>query len=279
MLPDFLCIGAQRCGTTWSFENLREHPEIFMPQRKELNFFSEIDGNYTKGLEWYKNHFNNAPKETLKGEITPAYFVDSNDPEKISTTLGIIRIIVILRNPLERAYSSYGKGLREGNWNISFDEFVKTNMDYCIDRGKYYQQLQPYIATFGKKNLLIKIYEDIQTDPFKFIKDIYSFLGVSPDFISSQTDNKFNIGVSNKGPVLSFITLIRDLIYKTPLKNSIKFLQRNSLINKFMRESLSSKKGIIQFSGWMKNEYYDDVKSLSVLLKRDMLLEWKLENE
>jgi hypothetical protein len=195
MLPDFLCIGAQRCGTTWLFENLREHSEIFMPQKKELIYCSDINGNYSKGLEWYQNYFNNAPKGTLKGEITPEYFVDPKAPVRISTDLGIIKIIVILRNPLKRAYSSYGKGLREGNWNVSFDEFVKANKDYCIDRGKYYRQLQPYIAIFGRENLLIKIYEDIQTDPFKFIKDIYSFLGANPDFISSQTGNKFNLGV------------------------------------------------------------------------------------
>lgn len=274
MLPDFLGIGAQRCGTTWLYENLRSHPEIFMPETKEINFFSTINGNFDKGLKWYESFFREAPPTCRRGEITPEYLLDTMAAQRIFDCLGPIKIIAILRNPLHRAYSSYGKGLREEDWNVSFEEFVRINMDFCIDRGKYYELIQSYIKIFGRENLLIKIYEDILIDPHDFLVDIYRFLGVDVNFISKQEDNRFNIGVAKKGLILGGTTFARDLIYKTPLKASIKIMQRNRLVNSLMNKLMSTDKSEKRYPAWMKNKFSGDSEKLSKLLNRDLVAEW-----
>lgn len=279
MLPDFLGIGAQRCGTTWLYENLRAHPEIFMPDKKELNFFSEINGNYAKGLPWYENYFKDASPTDRKGEITPEYLLDPSVPGRIIKALDTVKVIAILRNPLDRALSSYGKGLREGNWDIGFDEFTRTNRDYCIDRGKYYRQLLPFFERWPKENILIKIYEDIAGGPQEFLKDIYRFLRVNSNFVSSQVDHKFNIGVSKKGGLLTMVTFTRDAIYRTPFKGSIKWLQRNRQINSVMNRLMSARKDVTLYPEWLKKEFYDDAAKLSQLLNRNLLSEWGLKNE
>lgn len=274
MLPDFLVIGAQRCGTTWLYENLRSHPEIFMPETKEINFFSSINGNFDKGGDWYKDHFREAPQNGRRGEITPEYLLDPVAAQRIFDCLGPVKLIAILRNPLHRAYSSYGRGLREGDWDVSFEEFIEENLDYCIDRGKYYELLQPYLRIFGKDNLLIRIYEDIAVDTHGFLKDIYRFLEVDVNFVSEQEDNRFNIGVAKKGMILRGVTFARDMIYATPLRASIKIMQRNRWVNSFMDRLMSSDKEQQLYPAWMKNEFSDDTEKLSKLLGRDLTAEW-----
>ena len=275
-LPDFLCIGTQRSGTTWLFENIRQHPQIYLPYKKELNFFSEINGNYAKGIEWYKNFFKDAPPQAVKGEITPEYLLDPKSSLKIFDSIGPIKIIAILRNPLDRAFSSYGKGLREGDWDVGFNEFIKSNMDYCIDRGQYHRHLKPYIEIFGQKNILIKIYEDIKIDPYAFLKEVYTFLNVDPEFMSTQVNNKFNIGVSNRGLLLKFVTAVRDNIYNSPFNASIKWLQRHKIINSLMSKLMTSNKKLKNDPDWLKEKFYVDSKKLSNLINRDMIHEWNL---
>jgi len=141
-LPNFLGLGAQRCGTTWIYECLREHPDVFMSQRKEINFFSDIySNNYYKGISWYSNFFIYSNEEKIKGEITPEYLLDDKAPIRIERNLGQIKFLVVVRNPVQRAFSAYKKGLREGDWNCSFDNFIKgsiskTVMEY-IDGSPY----------------------------------------------------------------------------------------------------------------------------------------------
>ncbi|OGT83573.1 MAG: hypothetical protein A3H91_02535 [Gammaproteobacteria bacterium RIFCSPLOWO2_02_FULL_61_13] len=99
-LPDFLCIGAQKAGTTWLYENLRRHPEIFLPHRKELHYF---DWGYSRHINIYAKNFENVSGK-IKGDITPAYAVIA--PDRIDIIRAIMpdaKILMLLRNPVGRA--------------------------------------------------------------------------------------------------------------------------------------------------------------------------------
>lgn len=278
MLPNFLGIGAQRCATTWLFECLREHPEVFIPEIKEVNYFSDINSqNYEKGLEWYEDYFTSVDDEEAIGEITPEYLIDPKAPERIMRDLGGVKLIVILRDPAERAFSSYKKGIREGHWDVSFEEFIEKNMDYCIDRGMYYSQLSNYFQFFDRENLLIKIYEDLNLDPQAFIKDVYSYLGVKRDFVPTQLNNKFNIGSSKSSQALNFVIKTRDLFYQIPfLSKTVKALQRNKYINglysKFM--DLENKKMTDKMENQLKCIFEEDIYKLSNVLDANLEKRW-----
>ena len=106
-LPNFLCIGAERSGTTWLYEVLKIHPEVYLyPYIKEINFFSE---HYQKGLNWYKQFFNGSRKSSYKaiGDISPQYFHEKEAASRIAQDLPNIRLILFLRNPVNRAFSEY----------------------------------------------------------------------------------------------------------------------------------------------------------------------------
>ena len=99
MKPNFLVIGAQRAGTTWLYECLREHPEIFLPETKELHYF---DLNHEKGYEWYFQHFEGASEKAI-GEITPNYYQYPGAIEKAHALLPEAKFIFILREPKAKA--------------------------------------------------------------------------------------------------------------------------------------------------------------------------------
>ncbi|MBA3731354.1 MAG: sulfotransferase domain-containing protein, partial [Gammaproteobacteria bacterium] len=106
MLPNFLIIGASRCGTTWMANNIKSHPDVFMPPKKELHFF---DASFDKGWDYYASFFpdKKCARYRAIGEATPAYLYMPQVARLIKSRLPDVKMIVSLRNPIDRAYSQY----------------------------------------------------------------------------------------------------------------------------------------------------------------------------
>jgi hypothetical protein len=124
MLPTFLGIGVSRSGTTWLHQLLEGHPEVYVPRRKELAFFSKY---YNRGLEWYEGFFpsdTEARRYKAVGEITPIYWFHPDCPRRIAKVPSITKLIMIVRNPVDRAYSDYGLRVKNGAWSGSFEGFL-----------------------------------------------------------------------------------------------------------------------------------------------------------
>ena len=282
MLPNFLCIGAQRCATTWLYECMRNHPEIYLPEIKEINFFSDINGsNYLNGMEWYESHFNKVKQEKAIGEITPEYLLDKNAPKRIYEILGRIKLIVIVRNPINRIISSYGRWIRE-NGEINIEEYINNNVDYCVDRGYYYRLIFRFKKYFSSKDIIITVYEDIQKNPKDFLGRIYYFLNVEPAFNNSIINSRFNIGINERGFFLNSIVRLRNIAYKSnSLSKIIKSIERTKVGNAFMKNFLGlyrSKENMvsIEMENRLTQLYKKDITHLSNILKRDLFSEYFL---
>ncbi len=284
----FLGLGAQRTATTWLFECLRSHPEIFMPDEKELQYFSSLAGgnNAQQGFDWYSRKLNLSGNQKVSGEITPEYLLDPAAPLRIKETLEHPRLFACVREPVSRAVSAYRKGLRENNWDCSLAEFLENNLDYCLDRGLYSIQLQRYLDQFPRQDIRIMVYDDIAFDPGSFIREIYQFLGVDPDFISPMVDFKFNIGVSQRREGVRAIVFLRDLVYKllgqVGRDRIVKAIQRTKLGNRWMQgfldpDSLNGA-GDQQLLKGYREFFRDDVQKTSLLLGRDLVSLWGYDN-
>jgi len=177
-LPDFLVIGAQRSATSWLYFCLKEHPDVFVPYKKEIEFFSRF---YQNGIEWYARYFELRKQETAAGEVTPSYLADEASPERIRRHLPGVKLVAVLRNPVERAYSQYLKQVKAGAVSGSFQEASGKNPAF-IKRGMYHAQLSRYWELFGREKICIVFYEDIKRDPVIVTRKIYEFLGVDPAF-------------------------------------------------------------------------------------------------
>lgn len=194
MLPNFLIIGAPRSGTTWMARNLRDHPDVFLPKAKELHFF---DQHYDKGIEFYESSFAEAKGKKAVGEATPDYLhgaYSKNDiPTLIRKHLPDAKLIVSLRNPVERAYSRFwnAKARYDRNVRMTFEEKLEDRPEF-IAEGMYFEQLDRYYALFPKDNILVLLFDELVRDPETFIRRAYKFLDVREDVRSGWEFVKVN---------------------------------------------------------------------------------------
>ena len=129
-LPNFMCIGASKSGTTSLYDILKQHSDIFLPSFKEPHFF-DIPLVYQNGIEWYKKtYFQSVKNEKCIGDFTPTYLFDEHAPERILNDLGVnMKFIIILRNPVDRAYSHYLHSKRDLHEHLSFEDALKKKVD------------------------------------------------------------------------------------------------------------------------------------------------------
>ncbi|OYT33099.1 sulfotransferase [Archaeoglobales archaeon ex4484_92] len=203
-LPNFIICGTQKGGTSALYYFLKEHPEIYLSPKKEVHYF---DLNYQKGLKWYEKHFKGASsKYKAIGEASPLYMYLEEVPERIHETLPDAKLIFILRNPVDRAYSHYWHEIRLGYEWLPFEEAIKKEKErlaagtifdkqHCsyLDRGKYIKQLKRYRKYFSKDQMLILISEELKNKPENVLKRVFEFLDVNTQFRIESFNNK-NIG-------------------------------------------------------------------------------------
>ena len=184
MKVDFIGIGAARCGTSWISNCLEEHPDIHIPSVKEIHYFDD-DNQLKKGLNYYLDFFKNNPGKKCQGEFTPRYMLYRSSLEEIARIFPEIKILISLRNPVDRAYSQYiyfrfnKKKEYERNFEKALTGYF---MEDYLDKSRYANQISTVYKIFNKNNVHITFYSDIQNDPQKAIQDIYSFLGVDNQF-------------------------------------------------------------------------------------------------
>jgi hypothetical protein len=177
-LPTFLGIGVLRGGTTWLHELLTSHPDVYVPTRRKEIFFFDL--YYERGLEWYEGFFPpeaEASRYRAVGEITPTYIYRSYGPGRIASVPSITKLILMLRNPLDRVYSHYGLLLKNGQYSGSFEGFLSDRPD-MIQNGFYSQHLHNYYRHFDRDQILVLIYERATADIPKTKETLARFLGV-----------------------------------------------------------------------------------------------------
>ncbi len=188
LFPNFLGIGAQKSATSWLHVALQAHPQICLPtRRKELHFF---DYNFWKRLDWYRWHFapanqsTNQPINQINGEITPAYSIlPKAKILEIKQLNPDLKLILLLRNPIERAWSSASmEQIRNKNraraavpTEALLRQFRRPDV---LARGDYAQILENWRAVFPENQLFIGYYEDVAERPAELLREIFAFLGV-----------------------------------------------------------------------------------------------------
>jgi hypothetical protein len=183
--------------------HLRGHPDVYLPERrKELHYF---DANYHRGPDWYASFFPPAAEAArwrAIGEITPKYLYDPAAPERIRRDLPECRLIAILRNPVDRAYSQYALAVRDDGERGSFDDFVARNPD-TVERGFYARQLVRYFGFFPRDRFLVLLFENVIRDPGPALARIARFLGVdAAAFPEAASDKKVNASYRPRHPRL-----------------------------------------------------------------------------
>lgn len=281
MLPNFFIVGAPKAGTTSLFYYLNEHPEVYMSSIKEPNYFSwdEIkkqnlyykEKNITK-LEEYKKLFEGVKDEKAIGEASVSYLFYPTVPQKIENMIPNAKIIIMLRDPIERAFSHYLMDLRLGYVNIPFGDIIyrKSNSrivslyyQQYVELGLYFGQIKRYIGTFGKEHVKIFIFDDLKNNVKKIISSLYSFLDVDRNFVPNL-EEKYNVFEIPKNNV------IKPFYNSMIMRSCIKKILPDSYKSKIKKAFFSNgRKPVIdeEIKNYLKNIYAEDRKKLEALLE------------
>ncbi|HEU4354058.1 MAG TPA: sulfotransferase [Actinomycetota bacterium] len=180
-LPTFLGIGVPRAGTTWLHTLLSAHPAVYLPtKRKEIRFF---DRHFEQGSAWYESFFcspEEADRYSAIGEISPQYFYCAECPGRIAAALPEVRLLVMLRHPVDRAYSNYGFVVQRRNYRESFERFLETRPN-AVEMGFYGTHLAEYLRTFGQDRILALVFERAVKGGADVRRTLGGFLGVAPE--------------------------------------------------------------------------------------------------
>lgn len=295
ILPNFLCLGAPKSGTTSLFEILKQHPEIGLSSFKETHFF-DTDINWNKGKKWYSDsYFSILKTKKSIGEFTPSYLSKEICAQRIKDTLeDKVKFVVILRNPIDRAFSHYLHTSRDEYEKLSFIEslsketerlesFVKEKDDlsyarFCYkDSSMYSSHLKNYFNIFNKEQFCIILFNDFVKNRSSTINKILSFLDLSTEF-KMNIDLKINPASEARSVNLKKImtkksiirTLLKYLIPSLSLRQRIKnkIHERNN--KAAVKPILTTEERLFCYNNYFKN----DIINLEELLNID-LKDWK----
>ena len=213
-------IGCQRCGTTWTDAALREHPEVFLPEAKQSYFF---DRNYEKGIDWYLERFQGSEGYKAIGEVATGYCLLESIP-LMHQNFPDIQLMMVMRNPIHRAYSNYQARKAESGWT-SFANALEREPD-LLTRGEYIDQLEMLFKYYSRDQVLLLLYEDLNCNDEKYLKSILNFLNVNPDIRSNLYGQRKNAAM---------FPMLRKQLHRIGLKPAVNAIS-NSPIGVLIRK-------------------------------------------
>lgn len=290
--PNFLIVGTARAGTTSLHEVLGAHPEIFMPLQKEPCFFTfagrqpefkDTRHRYTTTSEEYLDLFRNHGEKVLGESSTPYLYFYSDTIRNIKQLVphaDDIKILIVLRDPAERAYSQYMHNRRDLREPLTFEEAIAAekermetqwHFDFAyVAKGFYYEQVKAYMDNF--KQVKILFYDMLEKNPEKLIKEVYAFLGVDADagnrMVHRNQSGEMKVKwfkqiiTTRKNPVLNFFRKLMGRDTKKRLRNWIKDKLLRYNLKKTAMDPATRKQLIAM--------YRKDIEQLQTLVQKDL---------
>ena len=294
-LPNFLILGAAKSGTTSLHHYLNQHPEIYMSPIKETNFFVyqdmklEFQGwgdpplaalKSITNIKDYRAQFADVGEEKAIGETSPLYLYDERAAPRIYQAIPEAKLIAILRDPAERAFSHYisnfsddrdpcltfGEALQAEEWRMQKNWF----WDYFYrDCGYYFRQLKRYWALFPKDRILVLLYDDFKNNPLKILQGIFDFLNVNSSFIP---DTSFQSNVSGIAKLESIKPILRQPNH--PLKSLVRPFTsqkfRRFVVTQMRKNLLEKPEILVEDRQKLAAAYREDIKQLQKMVEKDL---------
>ncbi len=174
-LPNFLYIGPDKAGSSWLHEILLGHPDVYLTPAKDLYFF---DRYYDRGTAWYAEQFRDATDaQAVVGEVCQDYLFHPLAPGRIAETLDSPRMMVSLRDPVERAWSSWLYARKHGMWPADFGEALRS-VDELLSHGRYASGLDRFGEYFPRERFHVAVFDDLAADPQGFLDATTDFLSI-----------------------------------------------------------------------------------------------------
>lgn len=286
--PNFFVVGPPKAGTTSLYNYLIQHPDIFMPARKEPYFFGGWQKTSAEDLQWYLHLFSGIQEEKAAGEASTTYLYTRGAAEEIKEFKPDAKIIIILRNPVDRAYSQYWHNVRVGCVDVSFEEELEEEKRrlregwrgfrpglvppaYYVKSGRYSEHVEHFIKTLGREQVRVYLFEDLVGDPEGVCRNIFEFLDVDPNCRIS-TGKVYNPGGSLRSPMLYKLLCL--LLVKDKVKQAIPWilLKRLRMAKEWVMQknvkTVSDMKP--KTRNYLRQVFRDDILYAELLTGRDL---------
>ncbi|MDQ0482436.1 sulfotransferase family protein [Guptibacillus hwajinpoensis] len=285
--PNLFIVGAAKAGTTSLYSHLQKHPKILMSNIKEPHFFSDINPmknqqhniQVASSEKEYLNLFKSNINYQYLGDASPSYLWDKDVPKRIYQKSARSKIIILLRDPIERAYSHYLMDVREGLQKLPFleaihEDFAREEKGWgishlYIELGLYFDQVKRYIDQFGAEEVKILMFEDFKKNPQNTLAGICEFLNIDYDlFVDTSFNENYNSYAAPKNKLAQNImgnSIIRRASKKFFPKSIREFVRSNLLLK-------STEKPLMEPEAkeYLQNIYLEDVCKLEVLLGKKL---------
>jgi len=240
ILPTFLIVGAAKSGTSSLWHYLREHPDVYVPAGKEINFFSD-EANFSRGLDWYTSHFKSGAGKKAIGEASPSYLFPVEAAPRMASVVPKARLVAILRNPVDRAYSHFLHARYYAMERRSFrqafeDERQATDgrrWPFYLAFSRYLSQLVNLTQHFRREQLKVLLFDDLAANPLETFRTLCFHIDVDPTIIPSNVGQITNTYRESRATPLLRLLIRPALGGKIPLKIWLPILRL------FTREGLS----------------------------------------
>lgn len=281
-IADFVVVGAQRSGTTWLYEMLKQHPQVALGE-KETSFFNDISSsyvyepvrNYEKGISWYKRQLPQIEGKMV-GDFSSNYLFDPVAAGRIAKHLPNTKIIVLLREPVSRALSQFRLASQYFFIGDNLCEAIERYPD-ILERGRYFPQLRRLFDNFDDDQILVLLFEDIERRPVQLLETVQTFLGIQrsvPDRLNEQVNQSRTVRSASVTRVVAALRVIKKtriggVIWRASAvrKLSAIFAVLLRKVNTVPAKPASEQGGEYEV---LKNLYVEDVKELQVFLDIDL---------
>lgn len=276
--PNFFIVGAQKAGTTSLYHYLAQHPQIYMSPVKEPSYFApeQCPADCVPSWEAYLRHFAEVCDEPAVGEATATYLWSETAARNIAARVPDAKIIISLRNPIERAFSQYLHMLTQGATRNSFREQIQLGLS-CrrgqfsllwpfLELGNYYEQIVRYLDVFPRSQIHVLYYEQLERVPLQVVQSLYSFLGVDAGFVA-------DVGYRHNQPRVHRFTKTTFFLRRSGAWRHVRRLVPEPLLP-HLRKVLFRPRESLQIApedrAFLAGYYREDVIKLSLLLDRDL---------
>lgn len=268
-LPEFVIIGATKSATTWLTTNLRSHPQVFMPS-PELHYFSrELD----RGDDWYRAQFAGAAPGQLIGEKSASYLPHPEAPQRMYRLLPGAKLLVQLRNPVERAYSDYCMHYRRGEVSRDIGRYLdarRTPIARLLDDGLYHRHLTNFLRVFPAERIKVLLYDDIRERPSEVFEAVCGYLDIDATHASQPVARRVK---DKETPVVPpaarrLLAPLKDIVQ--PYRQTRAFVAARSLIARSLRYPPLTP----ELRHGLEAHYAEDTARLAELLGRDLSI-WR----
>jgi hypothetical protein len=270
-LPDFVVAGVPKGGTTSLFYYLQPHPQVWMPANKELHFFSN---NFARGEDWFRAQFAGARPEHVTGEMSAEYLQHPRAVERMAELIPDVKVVAILRHPVERAYSHYQMQRAKFSATESFRDIVERELAGGVEAvpqphapylrgGRYHEHIQRFLQHYPRSSLLVLLMDDLKREPVRVYRELCAHIAVDSDPLPENLGRRYNRTMPVRSRTMRKVMVRLNLEKRLPgsLGQYLDYFNRD----KGEYEPLDD-----DMRGQLLDYYRDDTTALAQWLGRDL---------